>query len=325
MLWQTTITALAASLTAVTACTNCTNESTEPYTLAPAPWTLKGTIYTTFLLPGVGILLDGKLPNKAFPPLERQYPESIAGKFVGTLGTIQIIRYTESPVGPYDEMFIIPGFFEYENEGKVERNVRVSRIYVSQKYCVWNARKIWNQPKHLANFDWTTNADGSESVKVYPYDTTGDETESHPSTKPWFQMVYSFLLPENLNLNLGILNLDLDLNPEIPFSSDLYGLLGINATLIQPPLPQGNDSFGALASGGEFWKSVVPGQFSDKTSVGTMNLDQSGGDGEEESVNAVGDEFEEAFWPGLLKTSVALKMEDATLTFSEERVLPEAE
>lgn len=135
-------------------------------------------------------------------------------------------------------------------------------------------------------------------------------------------MTFSSLLPENLDINLLGLNLDLDLNPEIPFSSDLYGLLGINATLVQPNLPQGNDSFGALVTGGPYWKSVVPGQYSDKTSVGTMNLDQSGGDGEEDGVNAVGDEYEEAFWPGLLKTSVALKMEDATLTFSEGQIIP---
>lgn len=59
---------------------------------------------------------------------------------MGKIGMIQVLRYTESPVGPYDELLIIPGFFEYENEGEKEEGVRVSRIYVSQKYTCWNGR-----------------------------------------------------------------------------------------------------------------------------------------------------------------------------------------
>lgn len=124
------------------ACTNCTNSSPEPITLSPAPWTLHGDVYGLFLLPGLGIPLVGNhLPVKAFGPLERKYPESIAGKFIGKLGMIQVIRYTDSPVGPYDEMLIIPGFFEFEEEGKRREAVRVSRIYVSQKFTAWNGRK----------------------------------------------------------------------------------------------------------------------------------------------------------------------------------------
>ena len=28
---------------------------------------------------------------------------------------VQIIRHTESPVGPYDELVLVPGEFEYES------------------------------------------------------------------------------------------------------------------------------------------------------------------------------------------------------------------
>ena len=140
LLLRAIVALLATSLTAQ-ACTYCVNESPEPYTLELAPWTLKGTIYSFFLLPGVGIPLDNVLPNKAFPPLERQYPVSTAGDFVGLLGQIQIVRYTEGPVGPYDELLIVPGFFDYEDAGQRKRNVKISRIYVSQKYSVWNARQ----------------------------------------------------------------------------------------------------------------------------------------------------------------------------------------
>jgi hypothetical protein len=103
----------------------------------PAPWTLKGTIYSFFLLPALGVSLDGSLPIKAFPPLERQDPNATAG-FKGRLGMIQLIRYTESPVGPYDEMLIVPGYFQTPVDESEQ--VRVSRIYVSQKYTNWNGR-----------------------------------------------------------------------------------------------------------------------------------------------------------------------------------------
>jgi hypothetical protein len=140
MLLRGLATVLSAGLTVI-ACTNCTNESPEPYTIQPPPWTLKGTVYGAFLLPGLGVPLDNVLPKKAFAPLERQFPYAVAGNYTGKIGMIQVVRYSESPVGPYDEMFIIPGFFEYLRDGEIKEGVRVSRIYVSQKYCVWNSRK----------------------------------------------------------------------------------------------------------------------------------------------------------------------------------------
>jgi hypothetical protein len=61
---------------------------------------------------------------------------------------VQIIRYTESPVGPYDELVLVPGGFEYEsneldNQGKRKKksNLKVSRIYVSQEKTCYNGRK----------------------------------------------------------------------------------------------------------------------------------------------------------------------------------------
>lgn len=154
----------------------------------------------------------------------------------------------------------------------MQEGLRVSRIYVSQKYTAWNGRTNWNIPKHLARFDWIYGADGSASVKIYPYDTAGDASESRPSEKPFFQMTFAPLLPQNfLNNTLGtllpgFLPNGLNLNPTVPFTTDLYALLGIDATLVQPPVPQGNDSFGALGVGGPNWKSVVPGQFTGKWS-----------------------------------------------------------
>ncbi|SMQ46066.1 unnamed protein product [Zymoseptoria tritici ST99CH_3D1] len=326
MLFQRALLATAfATVNGALACTNCTNESPEPITLSPAPWTLKGDIYGLFLLPGVGIPLTGNsLPIKTFPPLERQHPESIAGEYIGKLGMIQVIRYTDSPVGPYDELLIVPGFFSYEDDGQREQAVRVSRIYVSQKYTEWNGRANWNIPKHMARFDWSSAPDGSTTVRIYPFDTSNDPAESSASEKPFFQMTFSPLLPQNLLSNtLGSLFPGgLNLNPSVPFSTDLYPWLGVNATLVQPPIPLGNDIFGGLAEGGPNWKSVIPGQSSKQTTFGTINMDQSGGDGEETGVNAAGDEFFPNFWPGLARINAGIRMLDATITFSGATEMP---
>jgi hypothetical protein len=67
---------------------------------------------------------------------------------------------------------------------------------------------------------------------------------------------------------------------------------------------------------------VIPGQSSKNTTFGTINMEQSGGDGEDTGVNAAGDEFFRNFWPGLLKRNVGLRMMNATITFSEATDMP---
>ncbi|KAI8231006.1 hypothetical protein K4K54_000325 [Colletotrichum sp. SAR 10_86] len=279
------------------------NNSTAPIELALAPWTLKGTVYSITLVP-----LSDDLPNKAFPPLERQYASATEGEYLGILGMIQIIRYSESPVGPYDELLIVPGFFKYdhtnaEGEREEKKNVRVSRIYVSQKYTCWNGRTNWNIPKHLARFDWTEKENGETTVKIYPHDTTGDLSESMPAKKPWFKATFK---PDLVN--------------GLPFSTDLYKILGVNATLAQPPLPSANSTYGELA-GTDHWAATVPGQVTDNASLGVYDLDQEDGDVEEgKNTNAVGDEYFPNFWPGLLRFNAGIKLENATITFSEPEI-----
>lgn len=58
---------------------------------------------------------------------------------------IQIIRYRDSPVGPYDELLVVPGSFDWSRDGpdgrrEVGRNPRITRIYVSQKHTCYNGR-----------------------------------------------------------------------------------------------------------------------------------------------------------------------------------------
>ncbi|GJC88687.1 hypothetical protein ColLi_11525 [Colletotrichum liriopes] len=280
------------------------NNSSAPIDLAPAPWILKGTVYSVTFVPP-----SADLPTKAFPPLERQFASAIEGEYLGLLGMIQIIRYTESPVGPYDELLIVPGFFKYNytdaTNGRVEEktNVRVSRIYVSQKYTCWNGRTNWNIPKHLARFDWTETEHGETAVKIYPHDTTGDPSESKPAEKPWFQATFK---PDFLS--------------GLPFSTDLYKILGVNATLAQPPLPYAKSNFGELA-GTNHWATTVPEQATDHASLGIFDLGQEDGDVEGNlGTNIVGDEYFPNFWPGLLRFHPGMKLQNATITFNAPRI-----
>lgn len=128
------IVALVCSALAAEYCDNCTNESTEPIVPAPAPWLLKGHAYA------VPIIAPAPwLPEKTYSPLERA-SNYTQGTFVGVAGFILLVRYTETPVGPYDEFIVVPGFYSYLKKGLPQLRIRIGRIYVSQKYTTWNGR-----------------------------------------------------------------------------------------------------------------------------------------------------------------------------------------
>lgn len=123
-------------------CNNCTNASTEPYVLAPAPWELKASV--AYVIPMIGLTPD--VPHKAFAPLERNSSYATSGQLLAGTGLMMIIRYTDSPVGPYDEFIILPGLYKNPEDGLVPR-FRISRIYVSHKYTTWNGRNSKLFPK----------------------------------------------------------------------------------------------------------------------------------------------------------------------------------
>lgn len=125
------------------------SEPIVPIVVALPPWKLKGTIYSFMFYvtaKDAAALQDRK--SFLYSPLEANSVFS-DGTLIGGLASVQVIRYTESPVGPYDEIIIVPGKFEYEIETKggngevkreTKRNLRVTRIYVSQEKTCWNGR-----------------------------------------------------------------------------------------------------------------------------------------------------------------------------------------
>jgi hypothetical protein len=116
-----------------------------PIKRVPPPWTLKGTIYAFMWY--MSSSAAANLPPFAYSPLEASSTFA-SQKPIGGIAMAQIIRYTESPVGPYDELVLVPGEFEYESneldgQGKRKKksNLKVSRIYVSQEKTCYNGRK----------------------------------------------------------------------------------------------------------------------------------------------------------------------------------------
>jgi len=287
--------------------------SPSPISSTPAPWTLKGTVYTFLFY--VTPSQAKNLPSIAYSPLEGGSSFG-AAKAVGGLGNIQIIRYSESPVGPYDEMVLIPGKFEYEVEqgGPKRRNFRVTRIYVSQKETCYNGRKNWSIPKHLARFEFKTFPTGSTEINVYPHDTSGDITEARAAKTPFFSAVFK---PSQYI-------------PNFPLSWGFAAYVGIDVTLVQPPLPKGNGSQGELP-GTEKWCKILPVQYSYKASIGWWDLKKSTAprDSGEElteedgllanrdgTMNDAASHLTFADWsPDIARWSLGVKMEDATIVF----------
>jgi hypothetical protein len=128
-------------------------ENRHPVQRAEAPWTLHAESYILFLK-------LSELPAGLYDPLEEAWSDERNGSFTGGLGAIMIIRYTSTPVGPYDEIMLIPGNFTVpqpsEGPPKIPKKaLRIARIYVSQRTTTYNGRLNWNIPKHLARFEFS--------------------------------------------------------------------------------------------------------------------------------------------------------------------------
>ncbi|HYX33855.1 MAG TPA: acetoacetate decarboxylase family protein [Oligoflexus sp.] len=116
-----------------------------------APWQLKGNGYM-FLYN-----FPKNWASKAhFMPIEQ------SGEFQGGLGTLMLVDYETSNVGPYRELLLIPGKFCWLKF----RNYAISRIWVSSQTSVVSGRANWGIPKQLADFHITAKAGRRQSWEV---------------------------------------------------------------------------------------------------------------------------------------------------------------
>ncbi|TGZ81822.1 hypothetical protein EX30DRAFT_371032 [Ascodesmis nigricans] len=117
-----------------------------PSTLyAPAPWpNLKAQSLCLFTTTSASTT---PIDAAWYAPLEANSPfadPAKSGKFLGGLAMVMLVRYEDTPVGPYDELLWVPGRFEVPREGRVdggegkEEKLRVTRIYVSTRESTVN-------------------------------------------------------------------------------------------------------------------------------------------------------------------------------------------
>ncbi|KAI9511454.1 hypothetical protein F5148DRAFT_1170605 [Russula earlei] len=143
--------------------------------LAPAPWVLKTKLYlfTTIIKPTNrdDPVLQG-LPPGSYVPGETVHPSALAPidgapQWKGGMMSVVLVRYEESPVGPYDELIFVSVADGFRNPYEKGTSGRITNIYVSSRGSVWNGRRNWNIPKHLARFEFTPTGSKSSTIKVF--------------------------------------------------------------------------------------------------------------------------------------------------------------
>jgi hypothetical protein len=128
-----------------------TNPRPADIPVAPPPWPLKAKLYLFFavLKPEnrEDPILQG-LPPGSYNPSETIHPSALAPindspQWKGGLTCFVLVRYEQTPVGPYDELMMTPDGFANPYEKKATSG-RITNIYVSSRQSVWNGRKNWS-------------------------------------------------------------------------------------------------------------------------------------------------------------------------------------
>ncbi|KAK4541140.1 hypothetical protein LTR36_008214 [Oleoguttula mirabilis] len=247
----------------------------------PPPWSTRNEAYWLLLT------LRNPLPAGIYDPLEASHPACTTSGFKGGLGMVQIVRYTDTPCGSYDELLIIPGNFEVPGGSlKGKSRMRISRIYVSQQETMYNGRKNWNIPKHLARFEFSCElvAKGGKpssqlTVSVFPSESPA--ANAPETVVPFF---HATLKPMNYV-------------PAFPYPTKWTAAL-LSTTFVQPPLPTGEDE---LMCGTQSWKIFDAVAATPKARI--IWVEASGDD----AVDRQG------HWPDVKPWSIGLWLEDATL------------
>ncbi|EMY76894.1 acetoacetate decarboxylase-like protein [Leptospira weilii serovar Ranarum str. ICFT] len=107
---------------------------------ASAPWNLNGE---GFLFP----LWAKKEYNREMG----FFTDEDSKQYLGGLGSLMLVNYESSDVGPDYELMYIPGSFEYKNDSYK----RITRIFVSSQKSVEEGIRNWAIPKEKADFIWT--------------------------------------------------------------------------------------------------------------------------------------------------------------------------
>lgn len=117
--------------------------SLTPTQIAPPPWELAGDGYVfLFRFSKAFVQEQGFLEDYQ----HSAYQHGLLG-----LGTVMLVDYKTSDVGPYRELLFVPGKFRFNNAPRGTWGI--SKIYVSSYNSVWNGKENWGIPKELAEFN----------------------------------------------------------------------------------------------------------------------------------------------------------------------------
>lgn len=106
-------------------------------TLQAAPWTLTGK----------GYILVYKY-GRNFIEEKGNVSDFLRGRFAGGYGSVMIVDYQSSNIGPYSEFLFIPGRFRF----RTKKFYSISKIYVSTMGSIVNGVFNWGIPKEYATF-----------------------------------------------------------------------------------------------------------------------------------------------------------------------------
>ncbi|KAL1943049.1 hypothetical protein VTO73DRAFT_4720 [Trametes versicolor] len=141
----------------------------------PAPWAVKAEAWWFVTSLGHRTEPGESLPISYFPSKETQLYKASTEQdaFRGGRGSITLIRYMESPIGPFDELAIAPG--EFVNPYQKPSH-RVTRAYVSTPEALVNGRNNWGLPRELAEFVFTPSLDHPDATEVRVFPATSPTT-----------------------------------------------------------------------------------------------------------------------------------------------------
>jgi hypothetical protein len=127
------------------------NASLEfPPAVIPPPWVFKTKLYlfTTTVKPDdrEDPLLQGLRPG-SYHPEETIHPSALAPvkgspQWGGGMSNVVIVRYEDSPIGPYDEL--ISSTDGFVNPFEKGTSARITNIYVNSRKSIWHGRKNWS-------------------------------------------------------------------------------------------------------------------------------------------------------------------------------------
>lgn len=120
------------------------------HAVAPAPWLLRGDGYMLFY----------KF-SRRFVEQFGQVPPELSGRFDGFFGSVMLVNYHESPVGPYRELLFMPGKFRTPHG----RRYSITNIAVDSEASTLSGQANWGIPKVTRPFRAVREGD-TERIQV---------------------------------------------------------------------------------------------------------------------------------------------------------------